>query len=325
MPRKETNRDKPASADSSKDKLHDVMSDIVDRVFGGASRPPKPTKTVDTTYSLKLTEKQRENLINGTRIKSKLKERFQEAGEGAQIFELTRKELEHLDKEIAMSTLSVTGSQKRSLEAVLQRVVDLLSDRSTRKRPKSATKPGDTIYQFKITLRHITPVIWRRIQISDCTLADLHEYIQATFGWWNYHLHEFKIDGVSYMPPMPDGDDFGLQAEDESDIFISSLIPNSGRKPRWDYIYDFGDGWEHQIQFERLLSAAPKTKYPLCAEGARACPPEDCGGPWGYAEYLDAISNPTHENHSDLMDWRGPFDAEAFDINKATKEMRKVR
>jgi hypothetical protein len=211
----------------------------------------------------------------------------------------------------------------------LHRVADLLAGvQEVRggEEPKirnSAPKKGDVIYQFKITLLDLKPAIWRRIQVPDCTLADLHEYIQGAFGWWNYHLHQFEIDGEWYGPPAPDG--FDLETKDETDVRLSKLIPRSGRKSRWIYEYDMGDGWRHEILFEGFPFNDPKAKYPLCVEGERACPPEDCGGPWGYAEYLAAINDPNHERHEELLEWRGPFDPEAFDAKKATKEMRKVK
>jgi hypothetical protein len=106
---------------------------------------------------------------------------------------------------------------------------------------------------------------------------------------------------------------------------LSKLIPKSGRRSRWIYEYDFGNGWQHEVLFEGFPPADPKAKYPLCLEGERACPPEDCGGPWGYAEYLAAITNPKHEQHEDMLKWRGAFDPEDFDSKKATKAMKKVK
>jgi hypothetical protein len=159
------------------------------------------------------------------------------------------------------------------------------------------------------------------MQVPDGTLADLHEYLQAAFGWWNYHLHQFAIDGERYGPPARDDMDFGLEMIDETEVPLSQLIPKSGRKSRWLYEYDFGDGWRHEILFEGFAPADPEAKYPQCVEGERACPPEDCGGPWGYADYL---ADPHHERHEELLAWRGPFDPEAFDAKQATRAMRKV-
>ena len=161
--------------------------------------------------------------------------------------------------------------------------------------------------------------------MPDCTLDVLHEYLQAAFGWENYHLHQFEIDGTCYGPPEPDGMDFGLEMEDETEAALSALLPKVKKKARWTYEYDFGDGWRHEIVFEGHSPLEKGQKYPLCVEGRRACPPEDCGGPFGYADYLVAIADPKHERHEELLEWRGPFDAEAFDLKRATKEMRKIR
>ena len=98
-----------------------------------------------------------------------------------------------------------------------------------------------------------------------------------------------------------------------------------GHKPGSTSIYNFGDGWRHESLFEGFPPSDPKAKYRQCLEGERACPLEDCGGPGGYADYLAAISDPQHERHHELLEWRGPFDPEAFDAKKAAREMRKVK
>lgn len=219
------------------------------------------------------------------------------------------------------------GKQKALLE-IAQKLVDGLKEkivkpRSARK-PKRATPPRTT-YQFKVTLLDIQPKIWRRIQVPDCTLRDLHEYIQAAFGWENYHLHQFEIDGVRYSQPAQDGADFDIDFEDETGILLSKLLPKSSGKARWLYKYDFGDGWRHEILFEGFPPLDPTAKAPLCLQGERACPPEDCGGPWGYGDFLAALADPENERHEALLEWCGPFDPEAFDATKATKAMRKVK
>lgn len=196
---------------------------------------------------------------------------------------------------------------------------------SISKTRKSSTKKSDLLFQFKITLLDIRPPIWRRIQIPDCTLVELHEYIQIAMGWWNSHLHQFEIDGERYSEPAPDGDDFGMDFKDETRVLISTLLPKSGGRTKWVYEYDFGDGWRHELLFEGCPSKGPKTKYPVCLEGKRACPPEDCGGPWGYASLLEVIGNPKHEEHAEMLEWCGPIEPEAFDAEKVTKELRKVK
>ena len=185
---------------------------------------------------------------------------------------------------------------------------------------------GDLLYQLKIKLLDIKPAIWRRIQVQDCTLVDLHEYIQAAFGWENYHLHQFEIDGVQYSQPAPDGDDFDMGFEDETLVGLSKLIPKSAKKTRWVYEYDFGDGWRHEVLFEAFPPVDPKAKYPLCLEGERACPPEDCGGPWGYGGLLAIIRDPSHEEYADRLEWLGEgFDPEVFDRDQVNRRLARMR
>ena len=333
MPRKKApDNSKPLSVEQARGKVAKAVRDL------GAGNDPGPvtfrlkrTGKADATYPLRLTRQQRESMIHATQIKNKVKKRLKAAGDGTQIVGFTLKELDHLNDELGQAALYAPGPDKKRLVAVLHKVTEQLSEEHAGvfrgvmpKTRKTAPKKGDLIYQFKVTLLDIKPAIWRRIQVPDCTLADLHEYIQAAFGWWNYHLHQFDIDGKRYGPPAPDDMDFGLEMIDETDVLLSKLIPKSGRKSRWVYEYDFGDGWRHEVLFEGFPSVDPKAKYPQCVEGQRACPPEDCGGPWGYADYLAAIADPKHEQHEEMLQWRGPFDPEAFDATKATREMRKV-
>jgi len=142
-------------------------------------------------------------------------------------------------------------------------------------------------------------------------------------GWDNYHLHQFEIGDVRYGRPTPD--DFDLEMEDETKVLLSEIIPKDGKRFQFIYEYDFGDGWRHEVLFEGNAPPEKRRKYPFCVEGERACPPEDVGGPWGYAEYVEAMADPNHEQHDEFMEWSGPFDPEAFDPKKATREMRKVK
>jgi hypothetical protein len=184
---------------------------------------------------------------------------------------------------------------------------------------------AERIYQFKITLKGIKPPIWRRIQVKDCTLDKLHEHIQTAMGWTNSHLHQFEINGVRHGDPelLLEGFEDDPEIVDSLDTRSSKIVPKDGKRFRFQYEYDFGNGWEHEILFEGCLRAEKGTKYPLCLEGARACPPEDVGGIYGYQEYLEALADPNHERHKEFMGWRGPFDPEAFDALPLTKAMRK--
>lgn len=180
------------------------------------------------------------------------------------------------------------------------------------------TKGATQVYQLKITLRDIKPPVWRRVQVKDCTLAKLHSLIQTCMGWDGYHLHAFDIGGEQYSEPDPDGT---MEAEDERKVKLSQVVAQGFKK--FSYTYDFGDNWDHTIQVEKVLPAEAGVRYPCCIAGKRACPPEDCGGPWGYGDFLEAIQNPKHPEHADMVEWSGgEFDPEAFDIEAVNEELR---
>lgn len=183
---------------------------------------------------------------------------------------------------------------------------------------------SERLYQFKITLLESQPPIWRRIQVKDSSLDKLHERIQTAMGWTNSHLHQFEIDGERWGDPelLDDGfEDF--ECVDSTVTKISKIIPKDGKRFQFLYEYDFGDGWEHEVLFEGCLKAEKGGRYPACVEGERNCPPEDVGGVWGYAEFLEAIGDPNHEEHDRMLEWSGEFDPEEFDAGKTTKVMRR--
>lgn len=202
---------------------------------------------------------------------------------------------------------------------------NLVSSASGKAKKARKSQPTDTLYQFKITLLDAKPAIWRRIQVQDCTLDKFHEHIQTAMGWTNSHLHQFEIKGARYGDPELLDDDFeDFECVDSTTTNLSDILPKSGKRFTFKYEYDFGDGWGHEVVFEGNPPSDPKVKYPLCLEGERACPPEDCGGVWGYVDFLEAIGNKKHAQHRELLRWiGGRFDSEAFDAKKATKEMRK--
>jgi hypothetical protein len=173
------------------------------------------------------------------------------------------------------------------------------------------------VYQLKITLQGVKPPIWRRVQVKDCTLPQLHDIIQVCMGWEDYHLHAFEIGGEQYSEPDPDG---MMETEDERKVKLSQVVEGGIKK--FTYTYDFGDSWDHVIQVEKTLPAEKGVKYPRCVDGKRACPPEDCGGSWGYANFLEAIQNPEHPEHEELTEWiGGEFDPEAFDAEDVNEEL----
>ena len=175
------------------------------------------------------------------------------------------------------------------------------------------------IHQLKITLKHIQPPIWRRVLApGDASLEHLHLVIQAVMPWLNYHLHHFQMGETFYG--IPHSDDF-LEYVDSSDSELCTVLASEGDK--LVYEYDFGDNWEHEVLLERILEPDPDILYPTCIAGERACPPEDCGGPHGYALMLEALADPAHEEYQRYKEWLGgEFDPEAFDLEEVNANLR---
>ena len=200
---------------------------------------------------------------------------------------------------------------------------------TTKPKRKSATtwapakpKPTKTIYQFRVNLLEIKPTIWRRFQIKDCFLGDLHWHIQGAFGWTNSHLHDFDVGPDRYGIPSEIDDPNYPECNDSLTTLLSDLLPKDGKRFVFKYTYDMGDNWEHEVIFEGVVNPNKKIKYPICLEGDRACPPEDCGGEMGYEHLLEVLANPKHEEYLDLRQWAGDFDPERFDAKATTWQMR---
>lgn len=230
---------------------------------------------------------------------------------------------------LAEALLEGEPLQRLKLLFIAKKLTDCLEANVVPAAPTKAkkSKPTDTLYQFKITLLDAKPSIWRRIQVKDCTLDKLHEHIQTAMGWTNSHLHQFEIQGKQYGDPeLLEAGFEEFDYVDSTKANLNQILPQAGKRFAFKYEYDFGDDWEHEILFEGTPPVDPKAKYPICLEGERACPPEDCGGVWGYGDFLEAIANPQHEEHENTLEWiGGRFDPEEFDAKKATKEMKKVK
>ena len=185
-------------------------------------------------------------------------------------------------------------------------------------------KKFNQVYQFMITLQGIKPRIWRRIQVPETyTFWDLHVAITDAMGWLDYHLHEFEMvnprTGAKVVVGIPDeeflDDDRGVLPDDKQKIARYFTPENSHAQ----YVYDFGDGWQHVISLEKIVHREENIQYPRCLAGKRACPPEDCGGIGGYAQLLEALADPSHEEHEQMRTWAGEeYDPEAFDPAKVT-------
>ena len=174
------------------------------------------------------------------------------------------------------------------------------------------------IYQVQIVLKNSKPKIWRRVLVkSDVFLADFHEIIQVAMGWTDSHMHQFEKNRTFYAPK-----EFELEeSKDYRKVHLHTLL--NREKEKIQYEYDFGDGWKHEIILEKLLPFSESEKLPVCTGGKGNCPPEDCGGVWGYAELLEIISNPGHKEYQDMMEWIGEdFDPEYFDIDEINKMLK---
>ncbi len=189
----------------------------------------------------------------------------------------------------------------------------------TRKAEPASEAP---IYQLKVTLHYSKPPIWRRVLVpGNITLGDLHFVIQIAMGWSNSHLHQFMVGNVYYSDPAFELDLYGDRVHNESRVTLMRLV--SGEKFKFRYEYDFGDSWLHDILVEKILPPDPEQELPVCVKGARACPPEDVGGIWGYYTFLEALQNPEHPAHTDYKEWfGGEWDAEAFDLNEVNERLR---
>ena len=177
------------------------------------------------------------------------------------------------------------------------------------------------VYQIKVTLKGSKPPIWRRMQVaSETTLAQLHHILQGVMGWEGSHLHQFVIGGIPYGEPEMRGE---LEAEDARTVTLDSLV--RGEQLTFLYKYDFGDSWEHELRIEKTLPREGGKRYPVCLTGKRACPPEDCGGIWGYADFLEAIHDPKHPEHDEMLAWvGGEFDPDAFDLEEVNTQLQSL-
>lgn len=186
-------------------------------------------------------------------------------------------------------------------------------------------------FQFKIQIKNITkPPVWRRVVVpADITFYDFHIVIQVAFGWENAHLFLFSPQGWQSFPMIQ------LEAEDNVDFFAPDETPLDAtttklsdiftvEKQKFTYIYDFGDDWAHAITLEKIVET--EALFPVCLVGKGTCPPEDCGGPWGYEELKETLNNPEDEEYGELKEWLGleadeDWDAKRVDIKDANKRL----
>lgn len=195
------------------------------------------------------------------------------------------------------------------------------------KKPSKNTADSP-LYQLKITLKWTKPPIWRRVVVrGDMTLDRLHQVIQIAMGWDDDHMHQFVVgsgfDRVSYGRPEPQFAGFGTRRLDARRYSVSDLAPAAKRK--FYYEYDFGDGWLHEVVAEKILPPDPAFKHPVCLAGARACPPEDCGGVGGFYNLLSIAADPKDPDHEEMRDWIGEdYDPEQFSAVEANRSLARL-
>lgn len=192
----------------------------------------------------------------------------------------------------------------------------------------TAGKAAAPNYQLKVVLLGCKPPVWRRIQVpGDARLDWLHAVLQVAIGWTNSHLHQFRVGEDCYSDTRVHFAEF----EGEPEILEARKFTLRQIAPREQdalgYEYDFGDSWEHEITVEKILppdgTAATTAR---CLDGARAGPPEDCGGFWGYANLLKILKNRKHPEHRSMKEWLGrAFDPAVFDVGKTNLWLRKLK
>jgi hypothetical protein len=178
-----------------------------------------------------------------------------------------------------------------------------------------------TIYQIKITLKETEPVIWRRFLVpSNVTLHRLHLILQEVMGWTNSHLYRFKIDTKEYTETESDKDFNELDSINSKRAKLGQVVIAKGNT--FEYEYDFGDGWAHELVVEDILESVTGAIYPICLDGERACPPEDCGGPYEYSRLLSIIANPEHAEYRETIKWLGGrFRPGLFSTGKVNQQL----
>lgn len=174
-----------------------------------------------------------------------------------------------------------------------------------------------SIYQLKVTLKGTEPPIWRRLQApAAIDLRELHLLFQVVMGWHNEHLYEFRVGRRYFGEPEPKSwgvDGFGPPIQDAGKTRLLEIAPRAGSK--FLYTYDMGDSWEHQVLVEKVIEADPGVHLPTCLAGERACPPEDCGGVWGYGDILAALGDPLPSASAELLESLGDgFEPDKFDL-----------
>ena len=181
------------------------------------------------------------------------------------------------------------------------------------------------IVQLKVSIVHSKPLIWRQIQVTkDTTFFELHHIIQISFGWDNYHMFEFDLEGYRIGEVDEEEKDNGYGSDqllDSREVRLKDVITQP--KDIINYLYDFGDGWRHQIKVEKFLPIDTATKYPTCIDGQMNCPPEDCGGIGSFYHCIDVVNDKKHPNYKEIAQWFNKnYDIKKFDKEKVNRKLK---
>jgi hypothetical protein len=282
--------------------------------------------------------KDRDIVLAAGVLEQKFYERIQEAEpQGNKVLpEFSIEEIELLTKQVAAAAIGANDKKKRKTLEKVNRHLEGLGviigffkkrwEKEEREREHKAyvkTLPN-SVYQLHISLNEIEPRIWRRVQVlGRVSLYKLHNIIQKSMGWTNSHLHLFTINGVEYEVKYDHLEEIE-EALDEKRFKLYHVVQEENIS--FTYLYDYGDDWEHTVLVEKILPKAPEVTYPVCIDGRRACPPEDCGGPYSFPEFVEAVRDPNHEDHQMMLDWVGyAYDPGVFDREAVNRRLRKMR
>lgn len=204
--------------------------------------------------------------------------------------------------------------------------------RTTTDETAATANADERTFRLRVDLADIEPPIWRRLDLdSRLGLDELHEAIQAAFGWLDCHLHRFASgpsvwdpSSTMYLCPfdVDEGEDEGVP---ESQVRVDEVLAEPGDVLH--YVYDYGDSWEHVVTLEAVTERGADAEPAICVDGRRACPPEDCGGPGGYQHLMDTVNAPPDEHDEfryQLLEESLPYDfrPEHFDRQRANEALR---
>jgi hypothetical protein len=189
-------------------------------------------------------------------------------------------------------------------------------------------KETASIYQLQVVLLGTQPPLWRRLQVpGNASLDWLHAVLQVAIGWTNSHLHQFRMGEDCYSDTRHHFAEFEDDPEilEEREFTLQQMAPR--KQEAFGYEYDFGDSWQHGITVEKILPGnRTSSRTAVCIDGARACPPEDCGGIGGFADLLKILKSRKHPEHKSMKEWLGrPFDADAFSVGKTNLWLGKLK